>query len=117
MKTTVLTDHLRNQFGDIYTIVRILRELDPDMSMNQVLVFCWVVLNEGKTQRDLRAALEIPPSTASRNLAALSKVHRLRKPGLDLVEWVECPRDRRANVLFLTTRGRRLVDQLLDRLK
>lgn len=117
MKTSTLTDVNRSQFRSIFQIMSILRDLDADMPINQATCFCWIVLNEGRTQVELRQDLEMASSTSSRSLAALSKVHRLGKPGLDLIEWVENPEDRRAKLLFLSTRGRRLVEQLIGTMR
>lgn len=114
MKSTSMTGHTRNQFRVIYSILSELRELDADMPMNQAVCFAWIALNEGRTQVELRQDLDMASSTSSRSLAALSKVHRLGKPGLNLIEWVENPEDRRAKLLFLTTRGRHLVETLLS---
>lgn len=113
MKTSTLTDTTRRQFRSIFSILQELRELDADMPMNQAVCFAWIALNEGRTQVELRQDLDMASSTSSRSLAALSKVHRLGKPGLNLIEWVENPEDRRAKLLFLTVQGRHLVDKLL----
>lgn len=106
-------DEDRKSFRIIFKLTEIFRDMDKDIPMSTASVFLWVALNEGGTQRDLRAALDLPSSTASRNLAALSKIHRLGKPGLGLIEWVESPEDRRANLLFLSVKGKALVGSLL----
>ena len=79
-----------------------------------LLVFCWIALNEGGLQRDMCDALAIPVSTASRNVAALSEVHRLGKPGLGLVTWTESKQDRRAKLLGLTSTGKMFARSLLS---
>lgn len=114
MNTSTLDEGSRKQFRTIFNMNSRLREVDADMNINQVAVFMWVALNEGRTQVELRTGLNMASSTSSRCLAALSKVHRLGKPGLDLIEWVENPDDRRAKLLYLTTRGRHLVEALLS---
>ena len=113
MKQTTLTDVTRSQFRAIFRLLTEFRELDADMPMNQAVCFAWIALNEGRTQVELRQDLDMASSTSSRSLAALSKVHRLGKPGLNLIEWVENPEDRRAKLLFLTVQGRHLVERLL----
>jgi DNA-binding MarR family transcriptional regulator len=52
-------------------------------------------------------------STSSRNIAALSPIHRLGKPGLGLVTWVDSPTDRRVKLLKLTEKGRDFSEQIL----
>lgn len=105
----------RKQFRSIYQILLALRELDADMPVNQAVCFAWIALNEGRTQVELRQDLDMASSTSSRNLAALSKVHRLGKPGLDMIEWVENPEDRRAKLLYLSNKGKHLVSKMLAR--
>nr|WP_245866582.1 MarR family winged helix-turn-helix transcriptional regulator [Kandeliimicrobium roseum] len=89
----------------------------PETTVQQVQIFSWIALNEGRTQRDLRAALDLPSSSASRNIALLSKLHRLGKPGMSLIEWVDDPEDRRAKLLQLTQKGHSLVANILDDLR
>jgi DNA-binding MarR family transcriptional regulator len=89
---------------------------DAEMPIQQMLVLMWVAMNEGGVQRDLCAALDMPNSTASRNLAALSPIHRLGKPGLGLLTWEESLEDRRAKLLKLTPQGRTFMRQLLTQL-
>ncbi|KNX40021.1 hypothetical protein ROTO_34280 [Roseovarius tolerans] len=105
----------RKQFRAIFQVMQALRELDADMPMNQAVCFAWIALNEGRTQVELRQDLDMASSTSSRNLAALSKVHRLGKPGLDMIEWVENPKDRRAKLLYLSNEGKHLVSKMLAR--
>jgi DNA-binding MarR family transcriptional regulator len=83
------------------------------MPVQQQLVLCHVALNEGTTQRDLCQALDMAVSTASRNIASLSEVHRLGKPGLGLVTWIEDVQDRRSKLLMLTPKGRAFVGRLI----
>src|SRR5271155_2055154 len=69
----------------------------------------WIVLfrlraQEGLSQADLAEVLELPPISLVRLL------DRLVEHGL--LERQPDPRDRRANRLFLTERGRQLVDDL-----
>ena len=111
---TIFTNDLdKKQFRSLFNIISTLRDIERDMPMSMAVIFAWIALNEGKTQADLRLALDLPSATSSRNLAALSKVHRLGKPGHNLIEWVESPEDRRAKLLFLTPKGKALVGKLL----
>lgn len=103
----------RKQFRSLFSVVTQFRDLDSEMPVQQMQVLCWVALNEGKTQRDLRTSLDMPSSTSSRNIAALSKVHRLGKEGLGLIDFVDDPEDRRAKRLWLTPKGRAFINKLL----
>ncbi|OUD09342.1 hypothetical protein BVC71_09400 [Marivivens niveibacter] len=106
-------DDKRKNFRTIFRLLNAFREVDRDIPISTALVFCWVALNEGATQVEMRNTLDMPSATSSRNLAALSKVHRLGKPGLDLIEWVENPEDRRAKLFFLSRKGEALLEELL----
>lgn len=110
----VKNDDERRIFRRLNSILGAFRTQDGEMPVQQMMVFCWVALNEGGVQRDLCTALDMPVSTASRNIAALSPVHRLGKPGLGLITWVESPHDRRAKLLMLTEKGRAFARQVLD---
>lgn len=114
MVDTFADDTARLKFRSIFSLLSRFRTLDKEMPVQQMLVFCWVALNEGRTQRELCVSLDMPSSTASRNLAALSKVHRLGKEGLGLIEWREDPMDRRSKLLWLTTKGQQTITKLLS---
>ncbi len=107
-------DQERQSFRSLFNVFEVVRDQDSDMSISQATVFFWVCLNEGRTQADLRQSLGMPSSTASRSLAALSKMHRLGKEGLDLIEWVECATDRRQKELYLTRKGTALRNRLVS---
>jgi DNA-binding MarR family transcriptional regulator len=46
----------------------------------------------------------------------LSKWHRLGKPGFDLVETVDDPRERRRKLVYLTSKGQRVVTKAMRHL-
>lgn len=89
-----------------------LRTLDPDMPIQYALSFLTLSRHEGLSIRDLAERLGIAQSSASRNVAALSEWHSFRKPGHDLVQAKEDPRERRRKIVTLTDRGRDLLARL-----
>jgi DNA-binding MarR family transcriptional regulator len=89
------------------------RKLDQELPSQTVNTFLYIVVHEGCTMKDIADALGVAQSTMSRNVSALSKIHRLRKPGLDLVKATEDPYERRRKIVTLTPRGKQLKDRLM----
>jgi DNA-binding MarR family transcriptional regulator len=107
----------RAPIPEIDTVIRVLeafRTFDPDMPIQYALSFLTLAQNEGLSMGDLAHRLGIAQSSASRNVAALSKWHSFGKPGHDLVEAREDPRERRRKIISLTPAGRRLIEALRD---
>lgn len=90
-----------------------LRAWDEYMPFQQVQILLTVALFPGITMSDLADRLNIAQSSASRNVAALGKVHRLKKEGLDFVEAIEDPIERRRKLCFLTPKGKRELTALM----
>ncbi|MGQ9364879.1 MarR family transcriptional regulator [Azospirillum sp. ST 5-10] len=97
----------------VTTIVRVLeafRTLDPDLPIQYALSFLTIAQNEGISVGELAERLGIAQSSASRNVAALSRWHSFGKAGLDLVQSQEDPRERRRKIVSLTDKGRAFLD-------
>ena len=110
------SDDERRTLRGVFHVVGLLYDQHKEMPAQQMQVLFYVALNEGNTQRELCRDLGMPVSTASRNVAALSHVHRLGKEGLGLVTWVDDPEDRRAKLLTLTSKGQALMRKVLQTL-
>jgi DNA-binding MarR family transcriptional regulator len=98
--------------GEIATVIRVLEEFrrfDPDMPIQYALSFLTIAEHEGLSMGELAQRLDIAQSSASRNIAALSRWHSFGKAGHDLVEAMEDPRERRRKIVSLTSAGNRLV--------
>jgi len=97
---------------EITLVVRVLEEfrrLDPDLPIQYALSFLTIAQHEGMSMGELAQHLGIAQSSASRNIAALSKWHSFGKAGHDLVEAHEDPRERRRKLVQLTPKGQKLV--------
>lgn len=93
------------------------RDLDPEIQAQTVLTYLLVAAapdKEPPSMKELERRLGISSSSVSRNVAALSEMHRLGKPGHDLVEAYEDPMDRRNKLVRLTPKGRTLALRLAD---
>lgn len=86
--------------------------LDPEMPIQMLLMYLYVARYPGITMKDMGNRMDLSQASCSRNVAALSKVHRLGKPGLDVVEAHEDPVERRRKVTNLTPRGKRVLEAL-----
>lgn len=90
-----------------------IREIDATMPIQVAHVLTMIARHPGISMQKLADYAGLTQSSTSRNVAALSKWHRLGKPGYDLVEAIEDPEDRRAKVLFLTQKGRERMAKIL----
>lgn len=88
------------------------KELDPEMQVQTLSVLLTVASAPGITMKELSQRLHLAQSSCSRNVAALSKWHRLGRPGLDLLVATEDPAERRRKIVRLTTRGERFIETL-----
>lgn len=96
------------------------RKIDPEMQLQTVATFMSVAVQPGITMKELADRLGISQASCSRNVAALSKWHRMSRPGHDLVEAVEDPAERRRKIVHLTPKGKRIAQtiwEILDREK
>lgn len=92
-----------------------LREIDPIMPIQVAHVLTLIARHPGMTMGELMQKTGLSQASCSRNVAALSKHHRLGKSGYDLVEAIEDPADRRQKRLFLTPKGRERIVKLVGR--
>ena len=105
----------RVRHDEVATVVHVLeafRTLDPDLPIQYALSFMTIARNEGISIGELAERLGIAQSSASRNVAALSRWHSFGKAGLDLVQAQEDPRERRRKIVTLTDKGRAFLDEL-----
>jgi len=105
----------RVRHDEVATVVHVLeafRKLDPDLPIQYALSFMTIAQNEGISIGELAERLGIAQSSASRNVAALSRWHSFGKAGLDLVQAQEDPRERRRKIVTLTEKGRAFLDEL-----
>lgn len=89
------------------------KTLDPDVPLNSILIFLQTCLGytEDVCFRDLAKQLETSTPTTSRLVAALTD----ERGGLGLVQTKMNFHDNRRRSLYLTTKGRLVRDQLLEK--
>lgn len=91
-----------------------LKEIDPRISVNEVIAFLYTCENEGLSVQELAYVAQLTQSTASRSLRALGPEGSdwSHPPALGLVEAFLNPNDARSHVIHLSERGRDVRDQL-----
>ncbi|MER8482498.1 helix-turn-helix domain-containing protein [Mesorhizobium sp. M1322] len=60
-------------------------KLDPEMQIQQIAVFLHIMEKQDLTMGEVEQLTGLSSSSVSRNVAALSKVHRKGLPGHDLI--------------------------------
>ncbi len=97
-------------------VVEEFRKLDPEMQAQTVLAFLFVAEKQEQgtpaTVREVGEYLEVTSASASRNIAALSKVSRHRRPGHDLLFTYENPDYRVEKLIEMTDKGKALIKRL-----
>lgn len=89
-------------------------KLDAEMQIQQIAVFLHVMGKPDLTLRELEQATGLSSSSVSRNVSALSKVHRKGTPGHDLLTTYEDPMDRRIKHVKPTPRGIKVYNTLIN---
>ena len=100
-------------------VIRVLaeiRKIYPHIPSQTVECLLNVAREPGLTMQTLGKMTGLAQSSCSRNVAMLSKWHRLGKPGFDLVETIDDPHERRRKIIFLTSKGQQVVSKALRHL-
>lgn len=101
------------EIAALIKVLETLREVDSELPIQMAQTLLVVAQRPGITIQDISKDTGLSQASASRNVQALGKWHRLGKPGFNLVEGVEDPHDTRRKIVFLTKEGRELVGKLL----
>jgi DNA-binding MarR family transcriptional regulator len=112
-------EFMSNKLHTLANAFTALRDLDQEMQAQTALTFLHIACAAPNdiSMRELKGRLGISGSSISRNVAALSKHHRLGKAGHDLVESYEDSMDRRNKLVRLTPKGKSFAFRLSDLLK
>lgn len=103
----------------IRKMLRLLEEfkkLDSEMPLQQIVTLVEVALanEEGISVSDLAVRVGNSTSSTSRNVAILGEYGRGKSAGLEVVKAVVNPMDRRYQLVKLTPKGQRVIDQLVE---
>lgn len=109
-----LTKEDRRALNRLLRVLEQFRSLDSEMQMPQAVTLLTIALNEGISLSDLTERTQQATSSASRNVASLSALHRKGKPGHGLVVNREDPAERRRKQHLLTPKGKAFIEQLIE---
>jgi len=88
-----------------------LTNIDPEFPIAWAMVFLAIADNEGAALKDIAEETGISMSVMSRTIGALSNARRMGKPyGIVLVKMAKD--DKRRKELFLSAKGKRLLEKL-----
>lgn len=90
-----------------------LKNIHCEMTVEQAMCLFYIAQNKQVSQQSLCQDVGIKKAAATRTVAVLSHAGYGRVPPLRVVESVEDPEDRRHHLLSLTTKGKRLMEEIL----
>jgi DNA-binding MarR family transcriptional regulator len=105
------------ELSRLSTALSTVRVLDDSMPVQTLAVLIEVAKTPTISVSELASKVGIAQSSASRNVAALSDWHWLKKPGLGLVVTDLDPMDQRKKFVRLTPKGQKLVDNIVTIMK
>ena len=98
----------------VFKVFERLRLMDREMPAQLVSALFYIASHNPCHKQALEDELGLAVSSASRLTDWLSPNHRLKKPGLGLIEKYDDPANRRRTLLKLTPKGVSLVKQLKE---
>lgn len=106
-----MTTKKQPKLEKIQNLLQELGSVDSEFPLSWACVFLDVAVNEGSALKDVADRTGISMSVMSRTIGALSNYRRMGKPyGLVLVRFAKD--DRRRKELFLSAKGKKLVESL-----
>ena len=99
-------------FTKLAAVLSEFQRLDPEITVNRLLLYVHTASKPGIRQMELEGITGLAQSSCSRAIATLSKFQGFNQAGLDLVEAVPNPQDRRHKLVALTSKGQLLAARL-----
>lgn len=104
---------IRNLLKAVETI----RAVDATMPVQALAAFLAIAIYEGENVNSIATRVDMPQSSASRNISSLTAWDWRKKPGLKLVEYREDPMNLSQKTLYLTPKGKRLIETIQELLE
>lgn len=104
---------------EIRTAIRLLeafKAIDPDITLPSMLAFLYYIESDAQSgnQFAMEQRLDMSGATASRSTSHWLKWKRPRQPGLDMLESMPDPEDRRYKVISLNRRGLAFAEKIKE---
>ena len=109
-----MTKSNRKELFKAANLIEAFRGVSPELPSQMAAAFLIICRNEGCSVKDVGDRLGLAKSSASRNISALSEVHRKGTPGFNLVETYDDPMDRRVKKINLTQKGKALRNRIIE---
>jgi DNA-binding MarR family transcriptional regulator len=112
-------DPLRRQLTDP-EVARLLKAterllaFDREVPGQVMATLFYIASHENCHKQALEDDLKFTAASGSRNTDRLSRWHRLGKPGFDLIVKEQDPSNRRRQILRLSAKGQRLIQQIKE---
>jgi DNA-binding MarR family transcriptional regulator len=100
---------MKTQLKNFLVLLRELQKIDSEFPLQYAVCLTEIALNEGLSLTSLAARTGMPLSTISRIVGALSR-HRQKGAPYGLVRVVISASERRKKELYLSVRGRAVID-------
>ena len=107
---------MNQELTDFSHLLRELQKIDTEFPLQYAVCFCEIAREEGMSLTHLSARTGMPLSTVSRVVGALSKKRQKGKP-YGLVKVSISSTERRRKELYLTARGKMVIDNLTSIIK
>ena len=96
----------------LLAVMEHLRGLDREVPGQVVSVLLYIAIHEPCHKQAIEEDLGFTTASCSRNITWLSYKHRLKKPGLGLVQFERDPYNRKRYIVWLTPEGKELIKTL-----
>lgn len=100
----------------LYGVLQVFKDINPNMSVQQVMAFLMVHLHEGASLKELADLQDMKVPTLSRILIDLGFRNRRMEVGHNIVESRQDPMELRKNQYTLSKRGHYIIDKIVKKL-
>lgn len=102
---------MKHRLKDVLSLLRELQKIDPEFPLQYAICLCEIARAEGLSLTILSQRTAMPLSTVSRIVGALAQ-NRQRGNPYGLVRVVLSASERRKKELYLTARGKAVIDDM-----